>query len=204
MPNFDVQQLDWLNGALRMSQSDNRQLGTTAGQRLQTYGTQSGAVNAPDMARRLLLGGDITVQGGLWRDTGVDFRGLLEPSAASGGGAGGASCGAGDASCGSSDAGGAGGGFVDMTADGTINVFGQLDVAQAGPLRKAGLMGVDVPLPTTGRVYYFRALHAGSPIHIDVSDPTPSGLLRWLTLLAVLAALGGIWRIWRVRHKLIR
>ncbi len=49
-------------------------------------------------------------------------------------------------------------------------------------------MGVDVSLPTGGRVYHFRALHAGAPLEISAVSEGLSPPLQWLIFLAVLAA----------------
>ena len=40
-----------------------------------------------------------------------------------------------------------------------------------------GLMGVDVPLPRTGQVFYFRSLREGAPIRFEAAktSPTPEG-----------------------------
>ena len=55
---------------------------------------------------------------------------------------------------------------------------------------KAGLMGVDVPLPALGRVYYFRSLRAGSPITIEAERDEVSLPGRILFLLLIVAAVG--------------
>jgi hypothetical protein len=72
------------------------------------------------------------------------------------------------------------------------NGDGVLSTAQQ-PTGKVGLMGVDVALPRTGKVYYFRALKGGSPIRVEASStrPSTSGRVAMLILLLAAAALVG-------------
>lgn len=55
---------------------------------------------------------------------------------------------------------------------------------------RAGLMGVDVPLPSDGRTFWFVAARAGSSITFDASRAGASGFVRVLGALAMLAAVG--------------
>ncbi len=53
---------------------------------------------------------------------------------------------------------------------------------------KVGLMGVDVPLPKIGKVYYFRSVRAGAPITIEASDASISVPGRIAVLVLILGA----------------
>ena len=53
----------------------------------------------------------------------------------------------------------------------------------------AGLMGVDVPLPSEGRVFWFVSARAGSALSIDAS---PEGISPWLRALLSVALAAGL------------
>jgi hypothetical protein len=62
-------------------------------------------------------------------------------------------------------------------------------------------MGVDVALPTTGKVYYFRSLSSGAPIKIDADKEGRSLPARVITLLFVLSCVFVMVREMRKRMK---
>jgi hypothetical protein len=66
------------------------------------------------------------------------------------------------------------------------NLFARPGAEAALASGKVGKMGVDVALPTTGKVYYFRSLSGGAPIKIDADKEGRSLPARVITLLFVL------------------
>ena len=69
---------------------------------------------------------------------------------------------------------------------------------ESGSTTRVGLMGVDVPLPTEGRVYWFVGARAGSSLTFDASSSGTSGWLRALLFLALTGAFSsGILRLVR-------
>lgn len=69
------------------------------------------------------------------------------------------------------------GGFEDFNGDG---------VASAA---RVGLMGVDVPLPTDGTLYWFVGARAGAAVSFDSS---PEGMSPWLRALLALGLFGAL------------
>jgi hypothetical protein len=65
------------------------------------------------------------------------------------------------------------------------NVFSR----PGGPAMRVGLMGIDVPLPDDGRVFWFVAPRAGSPLALDAS---PLGTPTWVRVLLGLGLLAAL------------
>ena len=81
-------------------------------------------------------------------------------------------------------------GFVDVTASSSVSLYGAIDPASAGSATRVGLMGVDVPLPTDGLVYWFVGARAGSSLTLDASPTSSPWWRQILVFLASSAALG--------------
>ncbi len=98
---------------------------------------------------------------------------------------------------GSGGGGGGGGGFVDLTSADSGIYYDDLHRGEASEaVTRAGLMGVDVPLPTDGRVYWFVGARAGSALSFDATPVETSWWKRTLLFLGLLGAFGfGIFRL---------
>jgi hypothetical protein len=84
-------------------------------------------------------------------------------------------------------------GTIDAGGDGdfrgrTENVF-QGSLADLAPDTRVGLMGVDVPLPKVGRVYWFTAAGSGSDLTLEGS---PAGTPTWVRALLAVLGLGAL------------
>ena len=83
-----------------------------------------------------------------------------------------------------------------MTGDGNITILGAVDAAGGRGSTQVGLMGVDVPLPTDGLVFWFVGARAGSALEFDASPVETSWWKRTLLFLGLLGAFGfGIFRL---------
>ncbi len=74
--------------------------------------------------------------------------------------------------------------------------------AGQAPRTQAGLMGVDVPLPRLGRVYYFRGEHAPGRLAIEASAADAGGASRTGVVLLLLLGAGLI--AWRTASRRAR
>ena len=219
---LDTKQLHWLNGQVHLDQSRNLQLGAVDASRIndlssyvlelrqgkapfcppQAGQAQAGGAAEADRICRLALnpdnyGIDRKVGGGGTADDafsgttanpqGVSFGTTATPSSGSGGGAAGIDTGI----------------FYNDGRDGDGGTAGRkenLFDARAAQ-GKVGLMGVDVPLPRTGKVYYFRGLKGGAPIAIEASRQGTAPGLRVMFLLLILAAAAVIGRVIQVKRR---
>ncbi|MFV1959735.1 MAG: hypothetical protein ACC662_10030, partial [Planctomycetota bacterium] len=89
-------------------------------------------------------------------------------------------------------------GFFRDGADGDVR--GRLEnVYEQAIATRRGLMGLDVPLPRTGKVFLFRSAKTGAPIVLRASTPGLGLGWRWVIFLLVTAALvlgvGGLARL---------
>jgi len=185
---FDLAQVAWLNDALKQEQVRNRQLGAVDTSLLNVM-TVNGRVSDAQLLAGLLSQSEAQAGQALQlgrRAQSASNYGLAAPQTAGAGGGGAGQ----QVDFGYTDATFSGAYFEDSKGDRafsarTENVF---DGELAAALGKVGKMGVDVQLPLTGTVYYFRSMSGGAPIQIEASRSGRSTSARVFFLLLIIAA----------------
>ena len=200
---LDSKQLAWFNGAIQLDQQRNLQLGAVDASRindLSAYVEQR--QQGPGQTD---MGGQAVAGGGGGGEADRIGRIALDPSNY------GFALQAGDGYASGFQAGQAG---LPQLADAPSSGFGFSD-GERGSWQarvenryeapaaqgKVGLMGVDVALPRTGQVYYFRSLKSGGPIAIEASRSATAPGARVALLLLILAAAAVLGRFIQVRRR---
>ena len=215
---LDAKQVKWLNDTLKQEQVRNRQLGAVDTSLLNAYSIDGGA--AQSMAPQIQIQEmDVQFERGqvaeLQRQALQPQNfGLQTPTAGSGGGAQGYWVSGGQGVAGGGDghlAARAENVFLGTSLNpngvpfgvnaepssvgtsrdaGLFYADGQDGDARGVARGKAGTMGVDVELPRSGRVYYFRSMSGAAPIVVEADKSGRPLASRVILLMFLLAAAG--------------